>query len=769
MAFEKGKVLKAAEKFLSQGNINAAIKEYRQIVEHDQSDFTTLNMLGDLCVRAGKKEEAISCFSGIAERYREQEFTLKAIAMYKKIDRLDPRNPVIAEKLAQLYSIQGLVVDARAQYMVLADTYSRAGDSKKAVEVLHKIADLDPNNTDVRLKLAESYVKEGLRPEAALAFSEAGQRLLETGAFERSLQAYSRSLELRPYDRASLSGLVAAHVALGTAYEAAELLERIIPDKPDEVELMELLLQAYLSTQDAPGSERATAMLMAHDASNYTRFLDVARLYLSGGDVNEAARVLSSVTERVLSGREENQLLELVEEVLARDPEQITALRLLVRIHWWQRDMDKLRAALERLTDAAQAAGAADDERYALTQLVRLVPDAARYSGRLRELGGAQEEFVEEATIPAASSFEEVPTFGDFSIVRETSAGPQPDSIVLDQVGQFESNSVTTPEAVPDPSASFADLNEEFERGEVPAAEPAFSAEPSTYGEVDFSSTIPPASTDSLTDDDRQRAMLRQELESVDFYIAQGYLDIAVDTLDLLEKQFQSHPDIEARRQKISELNVQAAVAPMFVADEPTSGGVVEPVMQQEFAPMLIEDEAPAPAAGDGSLRSAPPVLDSGLADVFEEFRSAAEAEDIETDDYETHYNMGIAYKEMDLVDEAIREFQAAAMLVGQNDGTPRFLSSCNMLGHCFMQKGLPKAAVLWFKKGLAAPGSDDEYQALRYELGSAYEQMGDLNRAIDVFTEVYSIDVAYRGVAEKLKSLQARRGGAKGGKKKKS
>src|SRR6202171_4696244 len=181
MAFEKAKVLKAAEKFLSQGNINAAIKEYRQIVEHDQSDYTTLNMLGDLCVRAGKKEEAISCFSGIAERYREQEFTLKAIAMYKKIDRLDPRNPVIAEKLANLYSNQGLVVDARAQYMVLADTYTRAGDSKKAVEVLHKIADLDPNNIDVRLKLAESYVREGLRSEAAQAFSEAGQRLFETG------------------------------------------------------------------------------------------------------------------------------------------------------------------------------------------------------------------------------------------------------------------------------------------------------------------------------------------------------------------------------------------------------------------------------------------------------------------------------------------------------------------------------------------------------------------------------------------------------------
>ena len=65
MAFEKAKVLKNAEKFLSQGKINAAIKEYRQIVDNDADDLTTLNMLGDLYVRSGKKDEAVRCFERI--------------------------------------------------------------------------------------------------------------------------------------------------------------------------------------------------------------------------------------------------------------------------------------------------------------------------------------------------------------------------------------------------------------------------------------------------------------------------------------------------------------------------------------------------------------------------------------------------------------------------------------------------------------------------------------------------------------------------------
>ena len=106
-------------------------------------------------------------------------------------------------------------------------------------------------------------------------------------------------------------------------------------------------------------------------------------------------------------------------------------------------------------------------------------------------------------------------------------------------------------------------------------------------------------------------------------------------------------------------------------------------------------------------------------------------------------------------MDEAIQEFQASASLAKPGDGTSRFLQCCNMLGHCFVQKEMPEAAVMWFKKGLAAPGhSEDEYQALRYELASAYEQMGDKQQAQHFYTEVYGVDVSYREVAEKLRTL---------------
>jgi tetratricopeptide (TPR) repeat protein len=244
----------------------------------------------------------------------------------------------------------------------------------------------------------------------------------------------------------------------------------------------------------------------------------------------------------------------------------------------------------------------------------------------------------------------------------------------------------------------------------------------------------------------------------VDFYIAQGYSDIAVDTLEMLERQFGPHEEIQARREKLAQgkdPSPEAAVFEFGGAEEFAEATPVEAIAFEAdetyatIAPDIDND------GGSKTVKSAGPGIDAGLAELFEEFRAAEEGDTAE-EDFETHYNMGTAYKEMDLMDEAVQEFQTAAGLVKPGDGTSRFLQCCNMLGHCFMHKGMPEAAVIWFKKGLSAPGhSEDEYQALRYELASAYEQLGDVKHAREFYTEVHAVDVSYREVADKLSQLK--------------
>ncbi len=743
MPFDKLKTLRAAEKYLELGKIPAAIKEYCQVVEQEPDDFTTLNMVGDLYARIGNQSAAISCFRTIAEHYREQDFAFKAIAMYKKIDRLQPHDPEIAANLADLYAQQHLMVEARAHYLIVAEAHTRSGASQEGLEVLRKIANLDPQNTEIRTKLAHGYLKEGMSAEAAAAFTEVGQHLLAQGSCDNALDAFGKALEIYPADHTSLKGLLAAHIAHGTAGEAAEVIERACEANPDDVPLLSLSVSAFVAADDAARADQILAELVTKEPSEYLRYVDVARLYLSGNQVEEAILVIAKIAERMLAAREENLFLELVNETLACDSSNVQALRLLARGHWWQRDVEKVKAALERLAETAQAAGLQDDERYALTQLTRLAPEQNEHVERLAQLGGALESGTEDTLSEFENAAAQAEDASDHFTFEQTVATPVGES-------EFEWNALST------------EAEEWAETTDTEAVEHDFTFEAVVAEELPLS----PAEqfANSAADEKSRRAAVRtQELESVDFYIAQGYLDIAHDTLNLLEQQFGAHPDIDVRRRKLSGNATTSEIS----ADEPRTvvDGHIFRDAEPNAPPMLGTPEHvitsdhhfPMPASQ---------VIDPGLAEIFEEYRLSAEAE---TDsavngDYETHYNLGLAYKEMDLFEEALEEFQIAAGLVVPGDGSGRYLQCCNLLGHCFMQKGVPQLAVKWFNKGLNAPdASEDERQALRYELGSAYEQSGDLNRAIDLFTEVYGINVSYRGVNERLRTLQARLAGDNG------
>jgi tetratricopeptide (TPR) repeat protein len=744
MGFDKAKTLRAAEKFLEMGKIAAAIKEYCQIVAVDADDLTTLNMLGDLYTRVGNTSEAVKCFRRIADYYREQGFGLKAIAMYKKIDRLQPNDIDIATHLADLYASQDLIVEARTHYLTVAEAHNRAGAAQSALDVFRRIADLDPQNTQIRKKVANGYLNLGLRKEGAAYFTEAGQILVARGAFEDALEAFGNALRVNPGDYATLKGLLTAHTGRGTADEAAELIEEALTTYPEDCELLALLGNAYVEAEAPEQAERATGLLVAKEPGAYLRFVEVARLYLRHDRLAEAVAVVAKISEQMLAEREQEQLFSLLNELLAVDADDVEALRLLVRAHWWLRDMEQLTASLERLAEAAQAAGLDADERYALTQLTRLEPSHALYIARLNELGGPEED----------AAGEELPQFG------------RPEEPVVDAAATnefvYDSGEAATP--VEETTFEFNSVTEAPEQSTTSGAaniETGFTFESIVAQELPSNGIEKPAEAD----EERVSAVLRPELESVDFYIAQGYIDIAIDTLDLLWQQCGDHPEIEARRTRIHRLQSgEVDETPAATSVEPGEvtfdANFEVPIVSEMPAPEVIMTVPAVAQTNGGSAVTLG--IDAGLAEIFEEYRASSEGEDeAATDgDYETHYNLGLAYKEMDLFEDAIEEFQVAATLTTPGDGSRRYLQCCNLLGHCFMQTGVPEVAVKWLTKGLNVPNiSDEERTALTYELGAAYEQAGDLDHALDSFTEVYGVNVSYRNVNERLKMLKARAG----------
>ena len=139
---------------------------------------------------------------------------------------------------------------------------------------------------------------------------------------------------------------------------------------------------------------------------------------------------------------------------------------------------------------------------------------------------------------------------------------------------------------------------------------------------------------------------------------------------------------------------------------------------------------------------------EQSLEEIVEGFKRGV-AEHLSPTDYDTHFNLGIAYREMGLLDEAIGEFQLAAK-------EPRYLvACCSMLGLCFLDKGLPELAIKWYRRGLEAPAlSEDDTLGLLYDLGCVYVQMGDADAAYKTFVEVYGINSNYRDIVARIEEL---------------
>lgn len=120
-------------------------------------------------------------------------------------------------------------------------------------------------------------------------------------------------------------------------------------------------------------------------------------------------------------------------------------------------------------------------------------------------------------------------------------------------------------------------------------------------------------------------------------------------------------------------------------------------------------------------------------------------------EDYRSHYDLGMAYIEMDLLSEAIREYQIASK-------SPQFQVKClEMIGVCFLKQNQPQLAIRQLTKGLSLIDSDsDESMGIKYNLGLAYEMIGDTDNARLHFEDVYVVDVSFREVAEKIRKLSS-------------
>ncbi len=166
----------------------------------------------------------------------------------------------------------------------------------------------------------------------------------------------------------------------------------------------------------------------------------------------------------------------------------------------------------------------------------------------------------------------------------------------------------------------------------------------------------------------------------------------------------------------------------------------------------LPDERPPSSVRGRDEETAAPsgdPLID--LEEIIDEFKAGV-SERISGEDHESHYDLGMAYMEMGLYDEAIGEFQVASK------GSPMEVKCLEMIALCFLEKNEPASAARELSRALELPGyGPEETISIRYNLAVANERLGNLDRALQHFEEVYLLNVDFLKVASKVKELKQR------------
>ena len=793
--------IQMAEAHLKAKKPERAAETLRRLLDIEPDNTRVQTRLADLYMAIGQKGEAARAYFMAAFRSFERSEMDPALALVEKGLEIDQGNQRGILVKARILAAKGRPADAAKMLeglpdakeggqttLLLFEAYMKAGRPQQAVDLAHKVLAATPDKYDPILPLVDSIAETNhemlfslareLRPPMlaaqdlerlggvlakvvehnpkeleprewsielfrktgdAFRLTEAldqyGDAAVTAGQLEKARGAYEELLEREPQNEFNRRRLSQVLEKLGLPpLEAAPLPVR---PKPSEA----VAQQAPVADQDVTLTPKKAAEPARAEAPPQDELQRYVQQALTDVDLFSSY----NLTQKAM---------DLLETVLKRAPGHPQALEKLLDMCLGagnERRTAELAAQLEAIYREKGDPHRA--ERFA--DLQRRYSRAAGKGGEApAEAPQGPPEFqipVVEVELPAAaaepaeaSSVQEVDLSDDWAAMANQSSG------ALAQEAPA-SEPVSEPKSEPAPPPPPVELEIEVPSEPAEAATPAHEPAPAAPVEFEMEISQEPAAAPPAEPPAAPEPVMELELEP--------------------EPSKAEPPAPVAEKEPEMELELEPAAPPAPAAPAPAAakgGGALADLAHDleefEFGLEPIGPTSATPKELQAPVSPEDMVIAQGkshneLKEVFDEFR--AELGELEEDeDVETHYNLGIAYREMDLVEEAISEFQKVAKMV-QNGKTFRYTMQCyTLLGLCFMGRSEPKIAAMWYKKALAMPNLDQEsVLALLYDLGVAQEGGGDPAAALDSFKQVYAMNIDYRDVTSRIADLSRKAG----------
>lgn len=768
-----------------------------EAAKEEQPDISLYNRAGDIQTRMGNLDGAVLHYEQAIELYLEADLPNNAIAVCKKVLRNLPQRTGMFLRMGQIRASQGFLTDARQNFLTYAEQMQRAGEMEEAFRALREFADSAPDDLEVRMTLASQLDGLGRAAEAVEQYKAAHARLVFSGESEQAAQVAERILELDPsadlsapatepsrtddffIEATSLDG-ESGVAETGSPVDSDVSLEGI---EELEVETFEVFGSESEEDEEAPPSPLGVPEDLPAGSESWDElppeepvpFLHAApsegdldagidALGQEAEEVEEESVMDSFVFDEEMDDEEDDEdggeemedlpFLSFGDEDLEEDEENGGATAEEESVALWGED--EADEGMAPAGDDEEAAEADEDSR--VEEAVTVVTD--------HQDDDDEDDAWETGFLAVEPEESGVVEAWDSVVVEEESV---PASELDRLTGRVESS----PE---DGDAHLALARHHVAGGALEDARPhlvkahdLFVAGDRIDRALEAARLLVASEPDELVHHQRvvevaARAPDRSALVAAVLGLA-GALARSGDVGKAkvsYEQVLALHPGHEAAMDGLAALTPQAPSPSV-----PSPAPVAAPVNTGAPAPPPSQ---PAPSASGDYIDLGSLILDdqperttrwfvpaeepsgddeADFAKMLGQFKAKV-AEHLAGDDATAHYDLGAAYREMGLYQEAIAEFQQSLR------ADPRNLGTFEMLGQCFLDEGQPEVAIRTLNRALGL-GFDveDDLLGIYYYIGKAHEGLGNSEMAREFYEKVFSLDINFKDVTERLRALR--------------
>ena len=754
MSIDRSKILHSAQLFASRGQFDAAINEWKKLSAESPGDGSIFNSIGELHLKRNATNDAVAAFLQAANAFRAEGATLKAIATFKKILKVDPSRYDVYRHLGDLNAERGLLSSAVQDYLTLGKHYLKEGKGKDALEIYRRIVTQDPSNLDAQQRVAELCLQENMQDEATKVYLQLGRERSAQQRYAEAKDAYQAVLRIDPANSEAAQFIEHFEKTGGTSGHSAKAGVVHAGDLSKSSEPLDLLSEATrrIEEQQFAGAEAILNQLLTKEPGNPEVCQLFAKLHLQRGDLQVALGEYRYLAGAALRAQDYAQAETLIIDFLAVEPQSVAMLELYGELYGEKGDAAnavlQYGKAIELLLEHPEP-GMPTLHEELFEKVTALAPDSPTAKKLIALMHGTP---MDAPPVPVRS---------------ETSVSPAaevPSSPVQ------ETNTFSTTNAAPDDAWSLTSKITPLQDRHFSLAEPEpVSATAPAQLEPLLSAEPGPVTSDSefsllnAEPDDQWKTMPQAEeslvpLQSVlstseqfHAYVAAGQQAEAEEWLSHLVT---AQPDDSEARELFGYL---------LEIKGDTAGAALQYSRALEL--LLADPEKrgdPQPAILYAKVKELAPAssLVAKWAATFspqpEVAAPAVEApvcvEPTDPIDPETHYTLGVAYKNMGLLEEAKEEFGCAMK------GSDYFLDSCLMIAVCLKEQGEGQLASLQLEQLLEDPKCQGaKAQAIRYELGLLYEAQERWSHAAIIYQSIPT----FHDVPQRLDSVRARLGPA--------